>query len=120
MGITMWNPRIILARLAKACDNARMSAAYGEEAAHHYRETYTSLDAFRNMIAGFREGWTATAFRFESDVPTPKRRPQRENSLSWFAKVGSLWPYKVGAARACLANHRTSHACQRSAHQNDR
>jgi hypothetical protein len=45
-------------RLSKAFDRAAMSVAYGEEAAHHYNERYTSVAGLRGWVSGFREGWS--------------------------------------------------------------
>ncbi|MEM8515075.1 hypothetical protein RCH14_004435 [Massilia sp. MP_M2] len=39
---------------------AAMSVAYGEEAAEHYRESYTAAYGLHDWMLGFREGWQAT------------------------------------------------------------
>lgn len=44
-------------RASAALDRAAMSVAYGDEAAEHYGEPYTTLYALRDWATGFAEGW---------------------------------------------------------------
>lgn len=60
-----------------------MSAAYGEEAAAHYREKYSRIDVLRNWCAGFREAWHDTGGDGPAPpAPPPQRRADTGNELA--------------------------------------
>ncbi len=47
---------MMMSRLKRAYDRAAMSAAYGQEAAGHYKISYSLCQALRDWLDGFKEG----------------------------------------------------------------
>lgn len=47
---------MMMSRLKRAYDRAAMSAAYGQEAAAHYKICYSFCHALRDWLEGFKEG----------------------------------------------------------------
>ncbi len=50
-------------RLKRAYDRAAMSAAYGQEAAGHYKINYSLCHALRDWLQGFKEGLNTASRR---------------------------------------------------------
>lgn len=47
---------MMMSRLKRAYYRAAMSAAYGQEAAGHYKTSYSFFYALRDWLEGFKEG----------------------------------------------------------------